>query len=270
MFSRGDAAGAARRILADHRARRPYRRLTDLLPAGDLQAAYDTQEALHALMAREGAGDIVGYKIALTSKAMQELVGVDRPLAGALFSSRVHTSPARLPADRFQHVGIECEMAVRLGVDLPASRAPYDRETVAPAVAACMPAFELVEDRDADYGEIDAVSLVADNCWNGGNVLAGETTGTPSRWLSDDFVQARTRLSINSAVVGEGRVGDAMGHPFEAVAWVANLLADRGRSLAGDMIVMTGSTVLTQFPAPGDLSVFSIEGLGKVELTLTD
>lgn len=50
--------------------------------------------------------------------------------------------------------------------------------------------------------------------------------------------------------------------------WRTIALADRGRSLARDMIVMTGSTVLTQFPAPGDHSVFSIDGLGTAELTL--
>ena len=57
-----------------------------------------------------------------------------------------------------------------------------------------------------------------------------------------------------------------MGHPFEAVAWLANLLNRRGRRLERDMIVMTGSSITTKFPAPGDRVRFVIEGLGEATL----
>ena len=75
------------------------------------------------------------------------------------------------------HLGLEFELGVRLGADLPASGAPYTRASVADAVAACMPAFELIEDRGADYGDLDAASILTDKCWCGGVVLGPEMTG---------------------------------------------------------------------------------------------
>jgi 2-keto-4-pentenoate hydratase len=125
-----------------------------------------------------------------------------------------------------------------------------------------MPAFELVEDGDADYKTLDAFTLVAQNTWNGGVVL-----GTPvADWRGLDLERAVTRCWINDAPAGDGKTGDALGHPLEAVAWLANLLNRRGRRLARGMIVMTGSSITTKFPVPGDHVRFAIEGLGEVAL----
>jgi 2-keto-4-pentenoate hydratase len=133
---------------------------------------------------------------------------------------------------------------------------------VAGRVAACVPAFELVEDGNADYKTLDAFTLVAQNTWNGGVVL-----GTPAAdWRGVDLERAVTRCWINDRPGGEGKTGDALGHPFEAVAWLANLLNRRGRTLDGGMVVMTGSSITTKFPAPGDRIRFAIDGLGEVAL----
>jgi 2-keto-4-pentenoate hydratase len=75
-----------------------------------------------------------------------------------------------------------------------------------------------------------------------------------------------TRCWVNDQPAGEGKTGDAMGHPFEAAAWLANLLNRRGRTLERGMIVMTGSSITTKFPAPGDRVRFAIDGLGEVVL----
>ena len=74
---------------------------------------------------------------------------------------------------------VECELAVRLGRDLPQAAAPYTRESVRGAVSEVMAAFELIEDRFADYKSSKALSLIADNAWNGGVVL-GPAKGLPS------------------------------------------------------------------------------------------
>ncbi len=99
MAAKIDVAGLARRLFDEHAARAPYRPLTDALDPTDLDGGYDVQEALHALWREHGHGTIVGYKIALTSKAMQEMCGIDQPLAAAIFSSVVHRSPATLYAE---------------------------------------------------------------------------------------------------------------------------------------------------------------------------
>jgi 2-keto-4-pentenoate hydratase len=125
-----------------------------------------------------------------------------------------------------------------------------------------MPAFELIEDGDADYKTLDAFTLIAQNTWNGGVVLGAAAPA----WQDVDLETAVTRCWINDQPAGEGKTGDALGHPLEAVAWLANLLNRRGRLLSNGMIVMTGSSIRTKFPAPGDRIRFAIDGLGEISL----
>ena len=161
---------AARFLHEAHRARTPYQPLPDGISPRDINEAYDIQEAFHELLLPE-RGAIVGYKVALTTTVMQQMVGFGHPASGAVFTSGVHHSPVSINASDYVHVGAECEIAMLLEQDLPASAAPYDRESVARAVAALMPAFELVDDRGADYTDLYFLNVAADNSWNAGIVL---------------------------------------------------------------------------------------------------
>ena len=90
-------------------------------------------------------------------------MGIDHPCGGMIFSSRVHRSPASIRKADYVNVRIECELAVKLGHTLsPAPRA-YTRDSVRPAVSDIMAAFELIEDRHANYKTCKALSLIADN-----------------------------------------------------------------------------------------------------------
>ena len=255
----------ARASFEMHRTRARYRPLDADVRKAPLDDAYRIQDALHRLMTDAGRGEIAGWKIALTSKAMQQMTGVDQPVAGAIFSSVVLASGARVDLAAYHHLGVEFEAAVRLGDDLPASGGPWTRASVASRMAACIPAFELVEDGDADYKNLDAFTLVAQNTWNGGVVLGAPVTS----FRDVNLETAVTRCWINGEPGGQGKTGDALGHPFEAVAWLANLLNRRGRMLGRDMIVMTGSSITTKFPARGDRIRFAIDGLGEVSLEVT-
>src|SRR6266446_1468673 len=228
----------ARACFEMHRSRTRYRPLDAAFRAAPLDDAYRIQDALHRLMGAAGRGEIAGWKIALTSKAMQQMTGVDQPAAGAIFSTAVLASPARVDLAAYHHLGVEFEVAVRLGDDLPSSGGPWTRASVGDRVGACLPAFELVEDGDADYKTLDAFTLVAQNTWNGGVVLGAPMT----EWRRVDLERAVTRCWINEQPSGQGKTGDAMGHPFDAVAWLADLLNRRDRALERGMIVMTGSS----------------------------
>jgi 2-keto-4-pentenoate hydratase len=262
MLTPETIAAAARASFELHRTRARYHPLDATLRAAPLDDAYRVQDALHRIMAESGRGEITGWKIALTSRAMQQMTGVEQPAAGAIFSKGVLASPARVDLAVYHHLGVEFEVAVHVGDDLPASGGPWTRESVAARVAACLPAFELVEDGNADYKTLDAFTLIAQNTWNGGVVLGAPVT----EWRGIDLERAVTRCWINDQPGGEGKTGDAMGHPFDAVAWLANLLNRRGRTLERGMIVMTGSSITTKFPAPGDRVRFAIEGLGEARL----
>jgi 2-keto-4-pentenoate hydratase len=253
---------SARASFEMHRTRARYGPLDATVRAAPLDDAYRIQDALHRLLGEAGRGDIVGWKIALTSKAMQQMTGVNQPAAGAIFSKVVHSSPARVDVTAYHHLGVEFEIAVRLADALPASDGPWTRASVAERVAACLPAFELVEDGHADYRTLDAFTLIAQNTWNGGIVLGAPVTA----WRDVDLERAVTRCWVNDQPAGQGKTGDAMGHPFEALAWVANLLNHRGRRLERGMVVMTGSSITTKFPVAGDRVRFAVEGLGEIAL----
>ena len=264
----GDQARVARmaaHIFEAHRDRWRFERLRGELAPASMAEAYEVQDEVHRLFREAGWGELAGHKIALTSKPIQELCGVDQPAGGAIFARTVHPSPATIRLAEFMHLGLEFELGVRLGRDLPATDAPYTRDAVAGHVAACMPAFELIEDRGADYGDLDAASILTDKCWCGGVVLGPEVAS----WRDLDLTSAPVVLLWNGEVVDQGVTGAAMGHPFEGLAWLANLLAARGRGMKAGEIVITGSALRTRFPEAGDEVTYRIEDLGETTVRIT-
>jgi len=241
----------------DARCRRQsYANLPEGLRPGSIAEAYAAQERYYGL-AEPVYGAVAGAKIATTTKVMQQLMGIDHPCGGAIFARTIHRSPARLRAADFVNLRIESEIALLLGRDLPAARAPWTRETVAPAIAGAMPAFELIEDRHADYATTEAASLIVENCWNGG-VVIGAAKAVPV----DALVGVLGHLMMDGKAVGEGAAED----PAATLAWLANHLADRGRDLKAGMVVITGSVIATVSIASGQRAVFTVDGLGDVAM----
>jgi 2-oxo-3-hexenedioate decarboxylase/2-keto-4-pentenoate hydratase len=231
----------------------------DARPRSEVQA-YLVQRALHAMLTPH-FGPVVGHKIGCTTPVMQAFLKIPNPCAGGVYESTVHRSPARLRHADFVRVGVECEIVVRLGEDLRASSGPHTRESVAHAVDACMPGMEIVDDRYVDYRAMDTPTLIADDFFDAGCVLGAPVT----HWREVDLAAARGVTYINGAEVGRGRGSDVMGHPLEALAWLANNLARRGQSLKAGEFVFTGSVVETKWLNPGDRVLMLMEGLGDVE-----
>jgi 2-keto-4-pentenoate hydratase len=254
---------AARRLVEAHERRERFAPLPEALAPRTANDAYAIQDAFVALRA-DKLGPVAGYKIALTSAEMRRFVGVDMPMAGMMLESTLHRSPAQVRAADYVRLIVEFEIAVHIAEDLPAADRPFSRARVAEAVGAVMPALELADDRDADYKELarHPLELIADNCWNEGAVL-----GAPvAEWRHLDLAAMRGVASINGRSVGEGKGADAMGHPLDAVAWLADHLAANGRGLLRDEFVITGSIVTTKAVRPGDVVRFEVSELGPVEL----
>jgi 2-keto-4-pentenoate hydratase len=256
---------AARRLLEAHERRERFTPLPpDLAPRTESEA-YAIQDAFVALRAAK-LGALAGYKIALTSAEMRRFVGVESPQAGVMFVSTLHRSPARVRAADYVRLIVEFEIAIQVADDLPAADKPFFRERVAQSVGAVMPALELADDRNADYKALPKhpFELIADNCWNEGAVF-----GAPVEdWKAIDLAAVRGIATINGNKVGEGRGADVMGHPLDAVAWLADHLASLGRGLLRGDVVITGSIVTSKTVTTGDHVVFDVEGLGKVELRI--
>ncbi|HEV2099713.1 MAG TPA: fumarylacetoacetate hydrolase family protein [Stellaceae bacterium] len=253
-----DPQQKAERISKIFRARQPIDVLPAELTPADLDEAYQVRAAYEAIESAAGRGDVVGYKIGLTTPIMQKLCGVDEPCFGAIFASEVHHERAELPVDAYCRLGVETEIAVQLGADLPEG----GRAGVEAAVESCMAAIELLEDLRQDYKRLSAAAMVAGNVWNAGVVL-----GAPvADWRALDLAAVTSRLTITGREIGGGKGSDVMGNPLNALSWLADKLAGLGTPLRHGMIVMTGSMVPIQFPTMGDHAVVGISGLGKAEL----
>jgi 2-oxo-3-hexenedioate decarboxylase/2-keto-4-pentenoate hydratase len=225
-----------------------------------LAEAYAAQAALCELWGPR-LGPIAGLKIATTTRLMQELMGIDHPCMGTILAARVYAAPAAVAKADYVNLRIECELALRLGRDLPEAGVPYTRESAREAVSHAMAAFELVEDRGADYKATSALSLIADNAWNGGVVL-GPQVLLPAGLELDGIGGV---LRSNGKEAAAGRTDDPLG----ALAWLANQAAECGRPMTAGMVVITGSVIPTVDIAVGERLDFALDGIGETSLTAT-
>ena len=250
-------------LLKAHAGHKRFAALPAALAPRSAEEAYAIQAEFVGMRARK-LGRVAGYKIALTTPAMRKMMGMGDSIAGDMLEKTLLRSPAQVSADDYVRLLVEFEIAFEMAEDLPAIGAPYTRESIAKAVGAAMPALELADDRNADYAKLrdHPLMLIADNAWNEGAVL-----GKPVRdWQGVDLAALKGVARINGKKVGEGNGRDVMGHPLEALAWVANNLAARGLGLWRSDVVITGSLVTTKYPKAGDAIEFEAGELGTVEL----
>lgn len=255
---------AAKAIATARRSRAPLKALAKDAVPRDEEEGYRVQRAVHDLLQGQ-VGSLVGYKIGCTSAVMQEYINIPHPCSGGVFEKGVHDSGVRLPAADFVHVGVECEIAVRLKRDLAASEAPFTAEWVAEAIEAYHPAIEIVDDRYVKWETLGAPTLIADDFFAAGCVLGAAVP----RMAVPDLREITGRAIVNGKEVSRGVGADVLGHPHNALAWLANRLAADGRGLHAGQIVLTGSLVKTVWLKAGDVVVMELDGLGKVEATLT-
>ena len=260
------ARRAAEALLAAHKANLRFERLSSLGAPATIPDAYDIQDKYVGLLRGEHGGT-VGYKVGLTSAAMQAFCGIDHPIAGVVLASRVHRSGATIRRADFGRLGLEFEIAIRIKSDVPTTGMPCTAEMIQPHIDGVCAAIELVDDRSADYANLDVLSLVADNSWNGGIVLSEFATTSQDRWR--DLESVLGRATKDRAAIGEGHGRDILGHPFNSVAWLATQLASRGEGLKAGQVVMTGSVMKTVFPIEDANYRFDLEQIGFVEVQIS-
>ena len=255
---------AAEALLQQFRDKEKYLLEGDLLPEG-VDEAYQVQAAYQGALSAD-FGAVAGYKIAYTTAALQQASGISEPVAGVILTKNVRHSPAVLDPADFLQPGIECEVGARLGRDLPASSAPYDRDGVSDAVESVMTAFEVIDNRrtQGQDTQTQLLTTISSNILNAGVVLGEQV----SDWRGIHLPGCRGYMTINGELVGEGMGSDVMGHPLEPLAWLANNLASRGQELKAGMVVITGSIVSPKWLQSGDSAVIGIEGLGEATLSV--
>jgi len=233
----------AEAMAAAWRARAPYETLTGALAPADFDEAYAAQAGVHDRLGPERGG-IAGAKIALASKPMQELCHIDHPIAGAIYGAELWESPAEVPRARYRGMGLEFEMAFRLGRDA-GLRVDWTAAEAWGLIATVHPAFEIIEDRGADYTRIDARTMVADNAWCGGVVLGPNIPA----WRDLKLDDLPSVLEVDGAEAERSTTGPA--DPLGSFAWLLNLRARQGRPLQAGQVVITGSVIKTRYPEAG-------------------
>ena len=230
----------------------------------DMGAAYKIQNSLNDKLSRSRLGSRSGFKIGCTTPVLQRYLDIHEPIYGEIFSSTMYKDTAILDLANYVELGIETEMAVRLDTDLPNNGDPYDFEHIADAIDSVMISIELVDARYENFKTLDTPTLTADNFFNAGIVL-----GRPiADWHELDLASLESFVTLNSKVLGRGKGSLIMGHPLNALTWLANKLCEQGHMLRGGNIVSLGSMVKTHWAKPGDTLHHHMAGLGSVSVTV--
>ncbi|WP_165943589.1 2-keto-4-pentenoate hydratase [Roseicella aquatilis] len=248
---------AAEAILAARRARRILAPLGAAAPATP-EAGYAAQRAVAEAL---GAAPPAGFKIGATTRQMQDYLGLSGPAAGFVPRSSLHPDGSEFRFADFLNPGVECEVGVRLGRDLPAG--PTSREQAAEAVAEVFPAIEIVERRYGDLAELGTPTLIADQVFHAAGVLGAPVAG----WRGLDLGAARGNFHVGGKVVGSGFGRDLLGHPMEALAWLAGSGAARvfGGLKAGQVVWLGSVTPPIWLEGPCEV-VAEFDLLGQARL----
>jgi 2-keto-4-pentenoate hydratase len=232
-------ATAAALVVASRLSGSALGRLPETVRPPDELAGYAVQHCAHALLERGGLGRRAGWKIGCTTPTMQQYLGVPGPCAGGMFQANVWRGAHKFVVAKNRRLGSECEVAVRIGVDLPGRAAPYDLAAAARSVAACMAAIEVVEDRYEDYLSLDAPTLIADDFFHHSCVLGPELEDFDPHGLRE----TSATMLVNGDPFGSGRGDEIMGDPLVALTWLANGCVAWGSPLLAGDIVLLGSVV---------------------------
>jgi 2-keto-4-pentenoate hydratase len=225
-----------------------------------LGAAAPTTEAAafaiqRAVLAGIG-GRIGGYKCATPP---------GKPASAAILNAAgLRAAPTRWPVPPGETIGIETEIAFRLGRDLPARGTPYTREEVLDAVAGAFPAVELVASRYVDPSKVSPMEAMADNIAHAGLVVGADVPG----WRGMDLPGLAVRQSCGGVVQVEKVGGNPSGDPVAPLVWLANFLPGVGLMLEAGQVVTTGSCTGLIWVEGKQRVVGGFQGFGEVVIEL--
>lgn len=238
-------------------SRTPIAPLTARHPDLTVEDAYRVQMVNVERRLAAGAR-IVGKKVGLTSRAMQQFLGVGEPDFGHIFDDMVFPEDAPLPLDAFLQPKIEAELAFVLGEDLAG---PGVTQTdVLRVCAGVVPSFEIIASRIADW-KFKIQDTVADNGSSAGLVLGSRLFPVGAV----DLKYVGLVFERNGAIMETAAAAAVMGHPALAVAWLANKLGSMGSGLRRGEIVLAGSLTKALEIRPGDVFTATFGGLGAVK-----
>ena len=259
-----DRARAAADLMAAERTGGQIGLLTRRHPDMGMDDAYAVQAAIHAAKRAEGRS-VIGWKIGLTSKAMQSALGIDVPDSGILFDDMAFEDGSEVPAGRFIQPRIEAEIAFVMKA--PLAGAEVTREAVLAATGHVAPAIEILDTRvvraDPETGRTRTVfDTIADNAANAGIVLGAERHAPGAfdlRWVG-------AVVSRDGEVEETGLGAGVLNDPVESVVWLARRMARYGQAIEPGQVVLSGSFVRPVECPPGTRAAADFGSFGTVSI----
>ena len=248
-----DAAASIYDAFKDGRSIPPLR---ETYPDGDAGLAYAIQDANTERWLGEGRR-LSGRKIGLTSKVVQEQLGVGEPDFGMLFADMAFGDGEEIPWNRLHQPRCEAEVALVMERDLTAEEITVS--DLLRATAFALPAIEVVGSRVAKWN-IRYFDTVADNASSGVYVLGN----VPVKLDGLDLRLAGMVMERRGEPVSLGCGAACLGHPYNAAIWLARKMVEVGRPLMAGDTVLTGALGPMIGAEPGDVFEARIGGLGGV------
>ncbi|MBB3708600.1 2-keto-4-pentenoate hydratase [Aminobacter aminovorans] len=203
----------------------------------------------------------VGRKIGLTSKAVQQQIGVAEPDYGILWADYAFQDGDTLQASRFMQPRAEVEIAFVIGRSLPDPA--IEMTSLISAIAYALPSVEIVDSAIKDW-DIRLVDTIADNASAGGFILGIE----PKKIDALDLRLCGALLSVNGAVASTGVGAACLGHPLNAALWLARKMAEVGRPLGEGDVVLSGALGPLVNLSRGDVAVAEIQGFSPLKFAI--
>ncbi|KQX07675.1 MULTISPECIES: 2-keto-4-pentenoate hydratase [unclassified Leifsonia] len=256
MLQAETIASIADELAEADRTNRVIPRITARHPGATIDDSYAIQAIWRDKNIAAGR-TLVGRKIGLTSKAMQEATGITEPDYGVMFDDTVHPSGSEIPVDRFSNVRVEVELAFVLKAPLEGPDCTL--EDALAAIDYAVPALEVLNSHIELEGRT-IIDTIADNAAYGAMVL-GDVHKRPDeidlRWVP-------ALLYRNGEITETGVAAGVLDHPATGVAWLANKFHQHGTRLEAGEIILAGSFTRPMWVSRGDVVLCDYGPMGSI------
>ena len=258
-------AAAGRALFQAERDRVQIGLLSEAYPGMTLDDAYAVQDAFAGWKLAAG-GAVLGWKIGLTSRAMQQALNITTPDSGVLLDDMAFDTGATVPAGRFIQPRVEAEIAFVMKA--PLAGADCTREDVIAATDFVAPSLEILDTRilraDPATGQARIITdTISDNAANAGVVLGAERHDVDAqdlRWVG--AIVARDGM-VEETGLGAGVLSD----PVTSVLWLARRMAEYGQQIEAGDIVLSGSFIRPIECPPGSEITADFGPFGHVAIS---
>lgn len=236
--------------------------IRDLIGEQDLGAAYAIQHQNNNLRLTNGARKI-GAKIGLTSKVVQQQLGVNQPDFGLLFHDMEVLNGDSISVQLLHQPKVEAEIAFVLGKDLPYG--PFTTLDMLQAIDLALLSIEIVGSRIQNW-DIRITDTIADNA-SASHFVIGHR---PLPISELDLIGCQMELEVNGTVTSTGTGAACLGSPVNALLWLARTMAEKGKPLQAGDLILTGALGPMTTVKAGDLVQARIDGLGSASVLFTE